>query len=153
MADLPLLIEDLTFRYNSRSEPAIQHISFSAQAGEVVLFAGASGCGKTTLARCIKKIANIIDPERFLNSALFVSPISCSPRSINRAAVQPKMDAAFDKVPLYQGHKTQTNQLVSLPGLKSVGVAGGQFRHNRSLQTFDEQVINIDPGWPAPHLA
>jgi energy-coupling factor transport system ATP-binding protein len=53
MADLPLVIEDLTFRYNSRSEPAIQHISFSAQKGEVVLIAGASGCGKTTLARCI----------------------------------------------------------------------------------------------------
>ena len=65
MADLPLLIEDLTFRYNSRSEPAIQHISFSAQAGEVVLIAGASGCGKTTLARCIRKLRISLIPNGF----------------------------------------------------------------------------------------
>lgn len=49
----PLLIEDLTFRYRSRSEPAIRNISLEVQPGQVVMIAGASGCGKTTLARCI----------------------------------------------------------------------------------------------------
>ncbi len=51
--DLPLLIEDLSFRYRSREEFAIQHINLSVEPGQVVLIAGASGCGKTTLARCI----------------------------------------------------------------------------------------------------
>lgn len=50
---VPLLIEDLTFRYRSRSEPAIRNISLEVQPGQVVMIAGASGCGKTTLARCI----------------------------------------------------------------------------------------------------
>ncbi|MCX8024643.1 MAG: ATP-binding cassette domain-containing protein, partial [Thermanaerothrix sp.] len=53
MSDLPLVIENLTFRYRSRHEPAIRNINLSVQPGQVVLIAGASGCGKTTLIRCI----------------------------------------------------------------------------------------------------
>lgn len=49
----PLVVQDLTFRYRVREEPAIQDISFELQAGEVLLVAGTSGCGKTTLVRCI----------------------------------------------------------------------------------------------------
>ena len=48
-----LEIEGLTFCYHSRQEPAIQDISFDLQPGEVMLLAGASGCGTTTLMRCI----------------------------------------------------------------------------------------------------
>jgi energy-coupling factor transporter ATP-binding protein EcfA2 len=50
---LPLVIENLSFRYRSRTETAIRNISLSIQPGQVVMIAGASGCGKTTLARCI----------------------------------------------------------------------------------------------------
>lgn len=48
-----LIIEELSFRYRSRIEPAIKNISLSIEPGQVVLIAGSSGCGKTTLARCI----------------------------------------------------------------------------------------------------
>ena len=51
--EFPLVIEDLTFRYRSREETAIRDINLSIEPGQVVLIAGASGCGKTTLARCI----------------------------------------------------------------------------------------------------
>lgn len=54
MTDLkPLVIENLNFRYHSRDSLAIKNISLSVDAGQVLLIAGASGCGKTTLARCI----------------------------------------------------------------------------------------------------
>lgn len=49
----PLVIEHLSFRYRDRSEPAIQEINLTLEAGELLLVAGASGCGKTTLIRCI----------------------------------------------------------------------------------------------------
>jgi energy-coupling factor transporter ATP-binding protein EcfA2 len=50
---LPLVIENLSCRYATRQEYALQDISLSVQAGQIVLIAGASGCGKTTLLRCI----------------------------------------------------------------------------------------------------
>lgn len=51
--DVPLSVEGLTFRYRDRKEPAIRNLSFQAAAGELLLIAGASGCGKTTLIRAI----------------------------------------------------------------------------------------------------
>jgi energy-coupling factor transport system ATP-binding protein len=50
---LPLVVENLYCRYATRQDYALQDVSFSVQAGQIILIAGASGCGKTTLLRCI----------------------------------------------------------------------------------------------------
>ena len=50
---LPLVVEALSFKYRSRPEPAVKNISFELEPGEVLLVAGASGCGKTTLVRAV----------------------------------------------------------------------------------------------------
>jgi len=52
-AETPLIVEDLSFRYRDRETLALRNISFSVMRGEILLVAGASGCGKTTLLRCI----------------------------------------------------------------------------------------------------
>ncbi len=48
-----LVIENLSFRYRDRQDLAIKDISLQVSQGQLVLIAGASGCGKTTLVRCI----------------------------------------------------------------------------------------------------
>ncbi|MFZ5822537.1 MAG: ABC transporter ATP-binding protein [Chloroflexota bacterium] len=53
MTESPLVVENLSFQYRSRPELAIENISFELKPGEMLLIAGSSGCGKTTLARCI----------------------------------------------------------------------------------------------------
>ncbi len=53
MSELPLVLEDVSFRYRDRKGTAIRHISFEAHPGEILLIAGASGCGKTTLIRTV----------------------------------------------------------------------------------------------------
>jgi energy-coupling factor transport system ATP-binding protein len=53
MSDAALVIDNLSFKYRTRPELAIENISFNVQPGELLLIAGSSGCGKTTVARCI----------------------------------------------------------------------------------------------------
>jgi len=53
MTEASLVVENLNFRYRDREGLAIQDISFQAVPGEILLIAGASGCGKTTLIRCL----------------------------------------------------------------------------------------------------
>lgn len=50
---LPLVVKDLSFQYHTRSAPAIQNVTLSLEPGQIMLLAGSSGCGKTTLMRCI----------------------------------------------------------------------------------------------------
>ena len=56
-APAPLIVEKLSFRYRDRTELAIREITLSVGAGELLLVAGASGCGKTTLIRCLNGLA------------------------------------------------------------------------------------------------
>jgi len=49
----PLVVENLSFRYRQRPELALRDVSLTLERGELLLVAGSSGCGKTTLIRCI----------------------------------------------------------------------------------------------------
>jgi energy-coupling factor transport system ATP-binding protein len=51
--NFPLIVENLSCRYETRSSPAFQGVDFRIEPGQIVLIAGTSGSGKTTLLRCI----------------------------------------------------------------------------------------------------
>ena len=71
-----LLVEDLTFRYHRRSEPSIYDISMRLAPGEILLLAGASGCGKTTLMRCTNGlIPRVYRGELSGKVSLFGTPV------------------------------------------------------------------------------
>lgn len=48
-----IIVENISFQYPGRSEPAIQNISLSIRPGQKVAIVGDNGAGKTTLAKCL----------------------------------------------------------------------------------------------------
>ena len=50
-----LRVEDLSFTYPTESVPALRHVSFTVNEGELILLCGESGCGKTTLLKLLKE--------------------------------------------------------------------------------------------------
>jgi ATP-binding cassette subfamily C protein CydCD len=61
MAIADISVEGLCVTYPGRSEPALENISLSVEAGEVLALAGPSGCGKSTL---LSVLLGLIAPER-----------------------------------------------------------------------------------------
>jgi osmoprotectant transport system ATP-binding protein len=55
-----IVFKDVLKHFADASSPAINHISFSVEAGEFITVVGTSGCGKTTL---LKMINRLCDPD------------------------------------------------------------------------------------------
>ena len=50
---------DVSFCYDGASEPAIEHISFTAEPGKTTAISGSTGCGKTTLINLIPRFYDV----------------------------------------------------------------------------------------------
>jgi ATP-binding cassette subfamily B protein len=59
--------DDVTFRYFKGGEPVLDHISFTATAGQTVALLGATGSGKTTIINLIPRFYDAIEGRVLLD--------------------------------------------------------------------------------------
>lgn len=62
-----LVFDDVSFSYPNSTAPAIQHISFTLAKGETLGIIGATGSGKSTIARLILRLYDRTSGKIFLN--------------------------------------------------------------------------------------
>ena len=58
-----VVFRDVSFRYAKNSEAVIEHVSFTAQAGDTVAFIGSTGSGKSTLVNLIPRFYDVTEGE------------------------------------------------------------------------------------------
>lgn len=63
---MSIRVSHVSFTYRSRAQVALSDVSVEFKPGQIALVAGASGCGKTTLIRCI----NGLIPHSYANGIL-----------------------------------------------------------------------------------
>ncbi|WP_214819229.1 MULTISPECIES: ABC transporter ATP-binding protein [unclassified Exiguobacterium] len=62
-----LVLDDVTFFYPGAEEPALSHVSFSANPGEVTAVIGGTGSGKSTLVNLIPRFYDVTSGEIRVN--------------------------------------------------------------------------------------
>lgn len=62
-----LVFEDVSFCYHEDDKTILDQVSFSIRAGEITAIVGASGGGKSTIARLIQRYWDVCDGGIFLN--------------------------------------------------------------------------------------
>ena len=58
-----VVFRDVSFRYSKNSEAVIEHVSFTAQAGDNVAFIGSTGSGKSTLVNLIPRFYDVTEGD------------------------------------------------------------------------------------------
>jgi peptide/nickel transport system ATP-binding protein len=76
---LVLAVRELTKRFPGAPRPALDGVSIEVRAGECLGIVGESGCGKTTLARCIVDLEHADDGE-----IRFLGPLQNGPSPVTR---------------------------------------------------------------------
>lgn len=62
-----IVFDDVTFRYSEASEAVVEHITFTAKAGDTVAFIGSTGSGKSTLVNLIPRFYDVSEGRILLD--------------------------------------------------------------------------------------
>jgi ATP-binding cassette, subfamily B, multidrug efflux pump len=74
---------DLTFRYHPTSEPVLQDINLTIEAGQTIAFVGRTGSGKSTLANLIPRVLEVEPNSLFIDGV----PVADYPLAQLRTAI------------------------------------------------------------------
>lgn len=143
-----LRCQDLTFTYPNRSTPALNHLSFEIQAGEMVAIVGPIGCGKSTLASALPRLLEIAPNQIFLDgiditrlrladlrgaiayvpqeSFLFSTTIKNNIRYGEPDATELKVIAAASQAQIHHEILNFPKQYETLVGERGITLSGGQ---------------------------
>ena len=100
--------EDVTFSYPGAEEPALSHISFSAQPGQVTAIIGGTGAGKSTLVDLIPRFYDVdsgrvlvdgVDVREMTQAELRAKIGSCRRQRCSFRAPSPRTSATATKTP------------------------------------------------------
>lgn len=143
-----LRCQDLTFTYPNCSTPALNHLSFEIQAGEMVAIVGPIGCGKSTLANALPRLLEIAPNQIFLDgiditrlcladlrgaiayvpqeSFLFSTTIKNNIRYGEPDATELKVIAAASQAQIHKEILNFPKQYDTLVGERGITLSGGQ---------------------------
>jgi osmoprotectant transport system ATP-binding protein len=101
-------LADVTKRYHGQREPAVDGVTMTIPAGEIVIFVGPSGCGKTTTMRMINRL---IEPTSGRITIAGEDTRSLDPDQLRR-----RIGYAIQQVGLFP-HLTVAQNVGVVPGL------------------------------------
>ena len=124
-------LEEVTKRYPGQTEPAVDSVTMTIPAGEIVVLVGPSGCGKTTTMRMINRLIEptsgriTIDGEDVL--------------SLDGDQLRRRIGYAIQQVGLFP-HMTVGENIGIVPGLNG-------WRKDRIAERVDEMLdlVGLDP--------
>lgn len=147
-----IVLDTVTKRYPGQAEPAVDGVSLTIPAGEIVVLVGPSGCGKTTTMRMINRLveptsgtvtidgrdAASIDPDRLRRRIGY---------SIQQAGLFPHMTVAKNiaTVPGLIGWDRKRIAARTDEMLELVGLDPGTYRHRypRQLSGGQQQRVGV----------
>jgi osmoprotectant transport system ATP-binding protein len=103
-----LELRDVSKRYDSQQQPAINELSFTVPAGEVCVLVGPSGSGKTTTMRLINRMIALSSGDILLGGS---SVLQREPRALRR-----EIGYVIQQVGLFP-HQTVAENVATVPRL------------------------------------
>lgn len=142
-------LNELTFLYPGSSEAVLQNISLNVSEGETLVLLGESGCGKTTLLRCIAGL------ERPDSGSISLDGKIVSSESSFLAPEKRNIGMVFQQWALFPHMNVETNIAYGIKGskadkaatvaklLEQVGLSGFQKRKPASLSGGQQQRVAL----------
>jgi osmoprotectant transport system ATP-binding protein len=123
--------EDVTKRFPGAAQPALDHVSLKVEAGEFVTVLGTSGCGKTTMIKCVNRL---VEPD---SGTIWVEGEDVS--AADPARLRQHIGYVIQKVGLFP-HMTVGENVATVPRILKWDKERIQVRVDELLA-----LVNLDP--------